>query len=494
MPTPPQRPDDWSPARPIPGSYWVVPGRLLVGEYPGSRPRADSMTRLRSFLDAGVTCFIDLTEGHELAGYESLLPAVAAGGRPVRYVRRPISDHGVPAERSTMQGILDLLDAALAEGHAVYVHCRAGIGRSATVAGCWLATQRGDADQALDELQVAWRQAAQSSVWPIIPETSEQEAFVRRWLDPDDSAAIALRPIDPSAVPRSERIRGALLGLAAGDAIGAAVDGARAGNLVYTQHTALTLCLAASLLETDRCDARDQIDRYVRWRREGYCSATGEPGQASPDVARALGTYLWRGQPRAGSHDPHDRSAASLPRVVAAVLFAARDPAAAVALAGESSRTTHQSPVVIDACRYLAAMLTAALQGLPRTQVLEGPCEPIPGLWATKPLRPDVVAMAARRRLPAAGDSRADTALDAVAAISNARAAVHAATTFEGAVRGARDGGGEGSLDGALAGAIYGMLYGAAAIPPARLAILAGVAQVEQFATRLCDRDEAAVK
>jgi len=481
MPTPPQRPDDWSPARPIPGSYWVVPGRLLIGEYPGSRSRADSMARLRSFLDAGVTCFIDLTEGHEQAGYESLLPAVAAGGRPVMYLRQPISDHGVPAERSTMQGILDLLDAALADGHAVYVHCRAGIGRSATVAGCWLATQRGDADQALDELQTAWRQAAQSRDWPSIPETSEQEAFVRRWLEPSD-------------VPRGEKIRGALLGLAVGDAIGAAVDGARAGNLLYTQHTALTLCLAASLLETDRCDARDQIDRYVRWRREGYCSATGEPGQASADVARALGTYLWRGQPRAGSHDPHDRSAASLPRVVAAVLFAARDPAAAVALAGESSRTTHQSPVVIDACRYLAAMLTAALQGLPRTQVLEGLCEPVPGLWATKPLRPDVVAMAARRRLRVASESRVDTALDAVAAISNARAAVLAATTFEGAVRGACDRGGEGSLDGALAGAIYGMLYGAAAIAPTRLATLAGIAQVEQFAARLRDRDERAVK
>jgi ADP-ribosylglycohydrolase len=138
--------------------------------------------------------------------------------------------------------------------------------------------------------------------------------------------------------------------------------------------------------------------------------------------------------------------------------------------------------------------LIAALQGLPRTQVLEGLCEPVPGLWATKPLRPDVVAMATRRRPRVAGESRVDTALDAVAAISNARAAVHAATTFEGAVRAARDRGGEGSLDAALAGAIYGMLYGAAAIPPARLTTLAGIAQVEQFAARLRDRDERAVK
>jgi hypothetical protein len=43
------------PPRPIPGSYWVVPRRLLVGEHPGSRSRAQSMERLRRFLEAGIT-------------------------------------------------------------------------------------------------------------------------------------------------------------------------------------------------------------------------------------------------------------------------------------------------------------------------------------------------------------------------------------------------------------------------------------------------------
>ena len=34
------------PPRPLPASYWVLPGRLLVGEYPGSRSRAEAMDRL----------------------------------------------------------------------------------------------------------------------------------------------------------------------------------------------------------------------------------------------------------------------------------------------------------------------------------------------------------------------------------------------------------------------------------------------------------------
>ena len=54
------------PPRPLPATYWVVPGRLLVGEHPGSQSRADAMERLRRFLVAGVTCFVDLTEPNEL--------------------------------------------------------------------------------------------------------------------------------------------------------------------------------------------------------------------------------------------------------------------------------------------------------------------------------------------------------------------------------------------------------------------------------------------
>ena len=44
---------------PIPGSYWVVPGHLLAGEYPGSREESDARCKLRLFLDAGFTFFLD---------------------------------------------------------------------------------------------------------------------------------------------------------------------------------------------------------------------------------------------------------------------------------------------------------------------------------------------------------------------------------------------------------------------------------------------------
>jgi ADP-ribosyl-[dinitrogen reductase] hydrolase len=78
-----------------------------------------------------------------------------------------------------------------------------------------------------------------------------------------------------------DRIRGALLGLAVGDAVGTSVEfkprgsfasvtdmtgggpfGLNAGE--WTDDTSMALCLAVSLIECKGFDARDQMDRYCR--------------------------------------------------------------------------------------------------------------------------------------------------------------------------------------------------------------------------------------
>ncbi len=449
------------------------PGRLLVGEHPGSPSRAEAMDRLRRFLSAGVTCFIDLTEAREFASYEALLPFATPDGRRVEYLREPIPDHGVPADRQTMSRILALLDDALEAGHCVYVHCRAGIGRSATVAGCWLASRPGHATDPLEELRGLWQQCAKSRVWPEVPETDEQMEFVRDWAAvlPTTTEIESLR----DRLGLADRVRGALLGLAVGDAAGAALQVGHEGVAAWTQHTALALCLAESLLECHRCDARDQMERYVRWHRDGHFDGGVRTRQVTPDVARALAAYHWRGQPMAGSHDPHDHSTASLPRVISAVLFELHDPAAAVALAGECSRTTHQSPVVIDACRYYAAMLAGALRGDPATQVLGEQYEPVAGLWSARPLKAEVAALATKH---------APHAPNVVHSLANARASVAAAADFDDAVHRACNGGMESALDAALAGTLMGALHGARIVPRAQVEALARADLLESVAAR----------
>ncbi len=50
---------------PIPDSYWVIPGKLLAGEYAGQPTDVGAIDRLKRFLNAGVNAFIDLTEANE---------------------------------------------------------------------------------------------------------------------------------------------------------------------------------------------------------------------------------------------------------------------------------------------------------------------------------------------------------------------------------------------------------------------------------------------
>ncbi|HET7203482.1 MAG TPA: ADP-ribosylglycohydrolase family protein [Steroidobacteraceae bacterium] len=487
---------DGAPRRPVDETYWVVPGRLLVGAHPGSRSRAQAMDRLRRFLETGVTCFIDLTEPDETAAYETLLPFETPTGRRIEYLREPIVDHGVPAGHETMVRILAMIDGALESGHTVYLHCRAGIGRSAMAAACWLAERAGSGERALAELDQAWSQAAQSRYWPRVPETDEQVQFVLNWVPVDPirrtAARAAVSPAATGAASLEQRLAGSWYGLALGDALGAGQaslreSGDTSAPLVWTQHTALSLCLAGSLLDKGRCDARDQIERYVRWQREGYASATGEPaeGSVSPDVARALATYLWRGLPRAGSHDPRDVAATSLPRVLAAASFAWREPAAAVALGAECSRTTHQSPLILDACRLYAAMLVCALQGESPATWLEGVPDLQPSPWSRKPLHKAVVAAAV------GGDAVEPpaTAGSALHALIEARRIVRETAEFDAAIdAAARAGPRETALYAGLVGTLFGARHGLDALPAAARARLAGASQIDAALSRLLER------
>src|SRR5262245_25483833 len=102
---------------PITDSYWVVPGRLLAGEYPGARTEEETRIKLRSFLEAGVNYFLDLTDETEgPAPYEALLLEEAKERQQtVIYQRLSVSEHGAPATRQ-MREIQRVIQNALNEG------------------------------------------------------------------------------------------------------------------------------------------------------------------------------------------------------------------------------------------------------------------------------------------------------------------------------------------------------------------------------------------
>jgi predicted protein tyrosine phosphatase len=171
--------------RPIPDSYWVRPGRLLAGEYPGSKSDREARQKLAQLLDAGVTLFLDLTESDEynLRPYAQFLaePSLRRNGG-VTHRRMAIRDQGAPTT-DQMCSILDTIDAALEEGHTVYVHCWGGIGRTGTVIGCYLVRHGMDARAALDE--IACLRAGTPDGWKDSPENRAQKQMVLDWADRD---------------------------------------------------------------------------------------------------------------------------------------------------------------------------------------------------------------------------------------------------------------------------------------------------------------------
>ncbi|MBV9490630.1 MAG: dual specificity protein phosphatase family protein [Verrucomicrobia bacterium] len=168
--------------KPDPNTYWVVPDKLLAGEYPGHLSAVAAREKLRAFLDAGVRHFVDLTQAGELEDYREILLAEAkALGAEVTYRRVPIQDFSVPEGPDAMASILDAIDAGWAREGVTYVHCWGGIGRTGLVIACWLQKQGRTADEALAELAQLWQASDQSKRYPNSPETAAQVAWVRNW-------------------------------------------------------------------------------------------------------------------------------------------------------------------------------------------------------------------------------------------------------------------------------------------------------------------------
>lgn len=156
---------------PIRGSYWVEPGSLLAGEYPGDPDPGHARERLGRFAAAGVDVFVDLTEELELEPYAHLLVGA-------RHVRRPIPDLGTVSTRAYRE-TLDLIDDALGSGRSVYVHCWGGIGRTGTVVGLWLVRHGRDGGDAV--ARIAHLRRDVPSAWMPSPQTGAQRRVVRRW-------------------------------------------------------------------------------------------------------------------------------------------------------------------------------------------------------------------------------------------------------------------------------------------------------------------------
>ena len=171
---------------PTSSSYWVVPGLLLCGAYPGAQDPDERRAKVRALVGSGVQTFISLMEedetnyaGEPFEPYDNLAREFCPD---VCCVRHPIKDLSVPTP-AEMKVILTVIDESLAAKRPVYVHCWGGVGRTGTVIGCWL-LRHGHATPAnvLDVL-MGLRKQDRERRHRMSPETAEQQRFVKGWLD-----------------------------------------------------------------------------------------------------------------------------------------------------------------------------------------------------------------------------------------------------------------------------------------------------------------------
>ena len=316
--------------------------------------------------------------------------------------------------------------------------------------------------------------------------------------------AVASTPGFPHNAP--DLARGCLLGLAVGDALGTTLEFKRPGTFAplvdlvgggpfglepgqWTDDTSMALCLGESLLACRGADARDQVQRYCRWWREGHLSATGRCFDIGVTVRGALGRFLADGDPLAGSTDPQTAGNGSLMRLAPVPLFFAKMGAReAVARAAESSRTTHGAAAAVDACRYMAALIVGALAGASKDELLSP--RYAPELWADEPLDPAVEAVAAGSSRP-----KPDAAIKGsgyvVASLEAALGAFARAGAFEEGALLAVNLGDDADTTGAVYGQLAGAFYGETGIPARWLEKLHWRTDITAMAGRLWEEGAA---
>ena len=285
-----------------------------------------------------------------------------------------------------------------------------------------------------------------------------------------------------SELTARDRFRGCLLGLAAGDALGTTLEFKKPGTFEpiddmvgggpfglkpgqWTDDTSMALCLAKSLIECDGFDPMDQMQRYVRWWREGYLSSTEGPAfDIGTTVRSALSRFERTGEPYAGSTDSNSAGNGSLMRLAPVPMYFAGDAEEAIDRSAESSRTTHGVAEAVDACRYFAGLLVDALKGVDKDTLLAPRYCPVEGLWETSPLARKIAEVADgsfKHREPPEikGTGYVVKSLEA------ALWAFHKSSDFRDGALLAVNLGDDADTTGAIYGQIAGAYYGVEAIP-----------------------------
>ncbi len=301
-----------------------------------------------------------------------------------------------------------------------------------------------------------------------------------------------------TGVPPSleDRARGALLGLACGDALGAPLDGmgresARirhgrvdrflgGGQHLLAPGDVTARALLARALATTLLEGPPSVERAL----DAYEAVARSGAVGLGDVTRAVLSRIASGTDRAvavaEAHATLERRSAGIGPAIRAVPLALRlhaEPEALVEAVLADARSTHADPRAHAAAVALALWVRAHLAGEDDPVVA---LDAVREAMALRPELPDVLpAPAAVSGYPVRATAFAPDVLHAVARH------VLGARTVEAAIVGAANEAGQASAIGAATGAVAGARFGAAALPRRWTTLLRGAATWRALADRL---------
>jgi ADP-ribosylglycohydrolase len=278
-----------------------------------------------------------------------------------------------------------------------------------------------------------------------------------------------------------DRARGALIGLAVGDALGVPLEfkspgtfepvrdmiGGGSFNLKpgeWTDDTSMALCLAESLIEKQGFDPADQLERYVRWYREGHLSVNGRCFDIGNTTREALHKFEETHEPYCGPTYERSAGNGSIMRLAPVPIFYFSSQGDAVSNAGKSSLTTHAHILTVGACRHMAGLIVGAMAGHSKENILSQRYCPVNGQWGAYEPAPEIDEIATgsfKHKNPPeiAGSGYVVKSLEA------ALWAFKSSDNFEEGCLKAVNLGGDADTTGAVYGQIAGAYYGESGIP-----------------------------
>ena len=296
------------------------------------------------------------------------------------------------------------------------------------------------------------------------------------------------------------RARGALVGLAVGDALGTTNEFQPAGSFEpitdmvgggvfglepgqWTDDTSMALCLADSLLAQGRYDSFDVMERYDRWRKDGYRSSTGTCFDIGNQVMRSLWDFeVNQRVPRTAQRTTSAGNGAIMrlaPVVIAG--FEHREIREIVATAGLSARETHYSVEAEAATEVFAALLVGALLGWAPEHIINVG-------WAST--GPAFDEMAARVISTDPAERAAWEKNTSGYIVNGLRLAVHGLLdfgSFDEAVLAIANMGGDADTNAAIYGQLGGAYFGVEAIPASWRSTLYQGEEIDALARALVD-------